>query len=113
MSFPDVSEALWGLTEPAQFRTVSRTPVDFEAVETQAAPQWFDAVLQPIDNQKLLIKPEGERRWKWFEMLTEKELNLGDTVEAYDGKTYRVMAKSDWSQGGYFRYELTERENVT
>ena len=112
MSFPNVAEALWGLTEPAQFKVATRVPVEYEASETMAPPVWFDGILQPLKSYRLLIKPEGERRWKWFQLWARQELALGDTVEAYDGKTYKVMSKEDWSQGGYFSYELTERENL-
>jgi hypothetical protein len=112
MSFPGVAEAMWGLTEPTQFKVSTRTPEDYEAVETMAPPLWFDGTLQPVTTQRLLIKPEGERRWKWFQLWTQKELSLGDSVIAYDGKTYKVMSKDDWSQAGYFSYEITERENI-
>jgi hypothetical protein len=109
--FPDVSEALWGFTEPTVFRRASREIVDFEAAETLAAPGTFQGALQPLRTQRLLIKPEGERRWKWFQLWTNQELLLGDIIDAYDGKTYKVMSKDDWSQGGFFSYELTETVN--
>jgi hypothetical protein len=112
MSFPDVSDAFWGLTEPTRFQVATRVPVDYEASETLAPPVTFDGILQPETTQKLLVKPEGERRWKWFRLYTTQELALGDAVTAYDGKTYQVMSKDDWSQGGHFAYELTERSNV-
>jgi len=111
--FPAMNEAFWGLTSVEQFQKVSRTPADYEAAETLAPPVPFSAILAPLKTQRLLIKPEGERRWKWFQMYTTQELMLADVVQAHDGKTYRVMSKDDWNQAGYFSYELTEGPNVS
>ena len=36
------------------------------------------------------------------------ELNLNDIVIDTGSQRYRVMAKSDYSQAGYYRYELAQ-----
>ena len=110
--FLNMGTAMWGLRRAQHFKRVSRTPVDFEAKETFDPPKQFDGILAPLKAQRLLIKPEGERSWKWFTLFTKLELNLGDVVEAVDGKTYQVMLKEDWSDAGFFAYEITERANI-
>ena len=66
MSFPDVSDAFWGWTSPVTLQLVTQTIVDYEAVETAAGAVAFQGVLQPMPAQKLLVKPEGQRTWKWW-----------------------------------------------
>jgi len=115
MSFPSVSAAMWGIMSPSKFKIASRTPVDFEAQETFELGKTFAGTLEPMPDQKLLTKPEGERSWKWYQLWTRQQLNVGDVVVAGtpDFRTYQVMKKADWSKGGYFFYQLTERPEVT
>ena len=108
MSFPDVSDALWDLTEPTTLRVVVQTVTDFEGVEVQQAPETFDASLQPLKAQQLLVKSEGERRWRWFTIVTEKVLKLDDVIQDDEGNKYRVRSAQNWKQAGFYRYEATE-----
>jgi len=66
--------------------------------------------LVPLNPQKLLSKPEGQRAWIWKMVHCDVslELNLNDIVIDTDSQKYRVMAKSDYSQAGYYRYELAQ-----
>ena len=115
MSFPNMSAALWGVQSANQYKIVSRTPVDFESQETFDLPVTFAGSMQPMPDQKLLVKPEGERSWKWYQLWTRQKLNVGDVVVAGtpDFRTYQVMKLADWSKGAYFQYQLTERPEVT
>lgn len=108
MTFPNVAEALadWDLS--VQFAIVKKTPVDFEAEETNVDIITFRVVLEPIKPRELLVKPEGQRKWKWYTLWSGVELQIDDIVQDPRGAQYRVMAQSDWSQAGYFQYEITQ-----
>ncbi len=127
MPFPDMSAGLWGLQDPIQFRRVVKLAVDFEVVEEIGGTAYgfggygegaydsgiFQGVLQPLPERKLLIKPEGQRLWKWWRFWTTMELALDDVIVDKSGKRYRVMADQDWSSGNYREYQLTETWNQT
>jgi hypothetical protein len=107
---PNLSNVIMGFEETLQFTIVNKTATDHEIVETSATPiiLWFEGSLQPLHNKELLIKPEGERKWKWWSLFTDINLDVDTIITDRDGKIYRVMASSDWSQAGYQQYQLTE-----
>jgi hypothetical protein len=129
VSFPDVSEAVWGLTEHITFVVVTRQAADFEAVENLGDNSGygqgpygfgpyggglvdpsgiFDGSLQPLKPQSLMLKPEGQRSWRWWTLWTESFMNVGDKIVDYYGKRYKIMSTANWSGGGYYEYELVE-----
>lgn len=122
MSFPDVSGAFWGWSVKSLFISVQKVAVDFEVVENLGSPPFdfggygqgnyaaliFVGVLEPLPDRKLMIKPEGQRTWKWWTLWTKKPLELDDIIVDKPGRIYRVMSQSDWSSGRYYQYDLTE-----
>lgn len=111
MPIPDVSEALWDLTDYIQLTIIGRAVSDHEVVEMGLPNSLFSGILQPIQPQMLAIKPEGQRQWKWWTMWTNLDIDLDMIVQDLQGKQYRVMSKSDWRSGlhsGFFEYELRE-----
>ena len=106
---PDMASTLFGLTTPIQFAVVSKTMVDYEVSESKAAVRWMDGQCQPLPPQQLKVKPEGQRTWKWWLMYTTEDLKLDDILQDDCKRQYRVMEKTDWSQAGYYAYELTEK----
>jgi len=108
MSFPKMQQALRGLNSQVQFAILTKSVDDFEVKETQLDVQRLAAVMVPMQTQKILIKPEGQRSWKWWEIYTTKQLNLDWLLQDTQGKKYRIMGVSDWKQAGFYVYELTE-----
>lgn len=106
--FPIMREALSGLVQQAQFALVKSVQDNFDVVESAAAVGYFLGSLQPIDARRLLVKPEGWRKWKWFSLWTTQEIAVGDFVRDSSGLQYRVMAKSDWSQAAYQEYQIIQ-----
>jgi hypothetical protein len=119
MSFPLVFEALGDFSTKAQFAIVKRDVNNFNVIETVQSVDYFDCILQPIPLTKLIVRPEGERKWKWFKMWTTQNLELDSYVMDKSGKQYRIMWKGDWSQGGFGQtigaiqeYEIVESSTV-
>lgn len=108
MSFPDVSDAFWDWTNAVQFKLVTTTVADFEVSESELASITFDGVLQPIPERKLLVKPEGQRNWKWWFLWTTFSLKNDQIIEDDSGKQYRVMQQEDWRNGGHQQYQLVQ-----
>jgi hypothetical protein len=106
--FPDVSDAFWGFTEPMTFRVITREVVDYESESSSLISRIIDGVLEPQTPQKVALKPEGVRNWKWWSLWTTAVLaNLDEIVDA-DGRKFQVQSQSDWRRGNYVEYEVTE-----
>jgi len=100
---------LSGWTAPVQLRVVVKTPADFEVFEDPIDIINFEAVMQPMPPQKVDRKPEGIRTWKWWEAWTVQKLERDTVVQDMDGLQFRVQSVQDWSQEGYFHYDMTEQ----
>lgn len=104
-----MKDALFGFTRRVELARVSKASVDHEVVETKADVKWFSAVLQPLSPQKLQVKPEGQRQWKFWDAWSTESLINDDIVKDRCQKEYRVMSRQDWSEAGYYFYELVEK----
>lgn len=107
--FPNVNSVFSNWTSPVQLRLVSRSVSDFEAKETTLDVVPFEAVMQAMRNQQVDRKPEGERQWKWWDVWTDKKIALDSVVQDQNGAQFRVRSVNDWSQAGFFKYEMTEK----
>lgn len=65
--------------------------------------------VQPLSAQKIAMKPEGERAWKWWMIHATNALDamVGDVIEIRK-VGYRLMAKFDFSRNGYSHFEAVE-----
>ncbi len=67
------------------------------------------ASIQPFTAQQLKIMPEGQRKWRYFTVYTQKNLDLQpDEIFAIKGINYRILGKTDWSDYGFFQYDTIE-----
>jgi hypothetical protein len=107
---PNVKEALKGWTKRVQFTIIKKKVTDFEVQEDTVTSPKISAMMQPVTAQKLLLKPEGQRQWKWWSIWTDTKmkLQLDWTLKDNQGKTYRIMEFTDWKDSGYYAYELVE-----
>lgn len=81
--------------------------LDNEIVKTRRKFQFY-GVVQPMQAEKLNLKPEGERSWSWFTIhirYPHTELINGDEIEI-DNLNYKVMEKYDWSKSDYIEYHV-------
>jgi hypothetical protein len=105
---PDVSGALTDWFQPMTFIRVTKSTVGFQLVETPS-PYSFQGVIQPFSTQRLLMKPEGQRAWKWFLLHAEPGCTLKpDEVVTYLGASTRIMGRKDFTLYGYVEYELVQ-----
>jgi hypothetical protein len=107
-TLPDVSGALADWFQPLTFTQIVKTVVNYQAVETETSTT-FMGVRQPFSAQQLLMRPEGQRKWKWETIHAYPDLTLDvDDIITFSGVKYRVMQKSNWAEYGYVEYAIVE-----
>lgn len=80
----------------------------FEVTETETDIE-FKGVWQPFTSQQLMLKPEGQRAWKWFTVHALVQLKLEpDMVVKYLAQQYRVMEVRNYMEYGYMEYHLVQ-----
>lgn len=105
---PNMSSTLSGWLIPLTFGVVTKVQVGFTTKEVVVNKSFY-GVWQPLNMERIKIKPEGERDWKWYWCHSQIDLELtNDDTIIYNGKQYRVMGNKDYSLNGYFEYELVE-----
>lgn len=103
---PDVSEALDGWESRITLIVITQSVVDGDVVQNSANITFY-GVWQPLRDDQLQFKPEGQRSWQWIWLHTRTniELETGDKV-IYNHKRYKVMAVKDYGLNQYYEYEL-------
>jgi hypothetical protein len=105
-TLPNMESTMLDYFQAMTFETVVKTVVGFDVVETPTDVD-FQGVWQPLSAQALMMKPEGQRAWKWFQVHAQVGLALQpDEVIKYQGVQYRVMARWDFAIYGYNLYHL-------
>ena len=90
------------------FINIVKSVVNGQVVETQT-PYCVLAIVEVMSGQQLMIKPEGQRQWRWISVWAYPDLFLNtDDIVQYLGVNYRVDHKNDWSVYGYLQYDLVE-----
>lgn len=103
---PQVGGALPGWSIPMVFGVVTKTRVNNKIVETMTNIS-TQGVWQPMSNQELKLKEEGQRGWAWYTVHALPSLILDlDSVVNYQGTQYRVMMKKNYKEYGYVEYQL-------
>lgn len=103
-----MSDALGGWSSPVTLKVVDQTVSDFEVADVPVTLAQVRGVLQPIPPRKLVVKPEGERSWKWWTFWSKSIIAINAILVDNDGKQYRVMSDSDYRQAGFNEYELVQ-----
>ena len=103
---PDVSDALVDWTYAVQLKAWTKSASDYQTQKVYTDPELFEGMLQPVPAQHLLVKPEGQRLWKWWLLHTLKDLVPGSEVVDPENRRFKVMQKEDWPNVKI--YELVE-----
>jgi uncharacterized repeat protein (TIGR02543 family) len=109
MAIPNVSGALRGWLKSREVYLVTKTVVNHLSVQSAEVLN-IPMMLQPLKPSKLIRKPEEQRNWKWFEIVTKKSERLfkHDDKIWVDGIGFRIDSVQPWTDAGYRRYEATE-----
>lgn len=106
-NMPNMAGTLSGWQVPLQLikrkQSVKDGDVSFEDETIN-----FMGVWQPLRDEQLMSKPEGQRSWSWFwvhAVAGTLNLNTADKI-IFNGKRYKVMNKKDYSLNGFVEYEV-------
>lgn len=91
-------------------QVVRQVVVDGEAQQQGQSLLRASAVLVPLTARQIAIKPEGQRRWKWWRATSTTNLSLGWYILPDRDKflKYEVMSLEDYSQARVFVYDFVE-----
>ena len=107
--FPNMARAFSPFRNDTRLKRVTKTITDFEVAET-TEEEPITGMFYPMKAQDIAFKPEGQRAWHWYKLLTARKLALDDIIKDPDGVQYRVTAIRDWKHyGGYFEYDMAEQ----
>lgn len=112
LTMPNMRGAVIGNFRPLRVVVSTTTIVDGLADEVLRA---FDSAgdLQPMKSSDVMLKPEGQRKFKWFTLHIGREIVLkANDVVIRKGVPYRVMSIYPWEDYGFLKYELTEDYNA-
>lgn len=105
-TLPNMQAALLDYFLPMTFTVVTKSVVDHESVEARVQTA-TRGVWQPLSPQKVMMKPEGQRKWKWQQIHATLDLVLEvDSVIERNGEKFRVMDRLDYREYGYVEYHV-------
>lgn len=105
-NLPNMQDAMASWFQALVFKVITKSIVNFIEVETETLCN-CQGVMQPLSEQQLGMKPEGQRDWKWYNLHADVSLILSpDDVVVYKGERFRVMGKKDYKEYGYVQYNL-------
>lgn len=65
----------------------------------------FDGVIQPLTEEKIRVKPEGQWSWSWYWFHTKDDVQLATNDKVvYNGVTYKIMAVMNYGDYGHIEY---------
>ena len=105
---PSMNGTVQGWFRPLVLGRITKSIVEGETKEA-VFEQRCSGVIQPFDDRKLKVKPEGQRSWNWQMLHTTPNVQLRNDEEfKIKGTPYRVMSQKDYSEYGYITYELVQ-----
>ena len=106
---PQMAGTLAGWEIPLTLIRIRQNIINGDVTKTET-PINFMGVWQPLRDEQLQSKPEGQRSWSWYWLHAKSgtlDLNTQDKV-IFNGKRYKVMAVKDYSLNSFIEYELIE-----
>ena len=106
---PDVSDTLTGWEVDIEGVFVEQETVDDEIIEEKTIKR-LKGTLQPLRTQEVVLKPEGQRAWEWYQihvkssyplLRTEQKIRIANT-------NYKIMAVKDYTLYGYIEYHTVK-----
>lgn len=104
---PQMNTTLTGWEVPLTLVKIVQSVVegDLQTTETQIT---FKGVWQPLKDEALELKPEGQRSWEWIWIHAQSsQLNLETADKViFNNKRYKVMEKKDYGLNSFVEYQL-------
>lgn len=105
---PNMIDTLRNWYQPITFVQLVKNVENFQLEEFSNTIN-FHGVIQPLKPRELMMKPEGQRTWSWFELHADPVLTLQvDDIVKYNGVKTRVMARTDYTLYGYVYYQIVQ-----
>lgn len=104
---PNMAQTLTGWEQPLTLVKELQNIIDGDLV-TEEQKISFLGVWQPLKDEILEAKPEGQRSWEWIWIHAKSgtlNLETADKV-IFNNKRYKVMEKKDYSLNGFVEYQL-------
>ena len=112
---PNMAQTLTGWEVPLVLEKITQSIVDGDRV-TSTKKINFLGVFQPLRDEELQFKPEGERSWEWYWIHAKSgTLNLKTQDKIiFQNKRYKVMSIKDYSLNGFIEYQIIRdyEENI-
>lgn len=106
---PNMSTTLNGWEIPLTFIKVIQNVIDGELVTTEQTIN-FKGVFQPLKDEALELKPEGQRSWRWYWLHVRTGIIELETADKfiYNDKRFKVMEKKDYALNGFTEYQIIQ-----
>lgn len=106
---PNMWNTLTGWEIPLKIIKITQDIVEGERVDTETSINTL-GVWQPLRDEQLQLKPEGQRSWSWYWLHAKANndimsLQTQDLIK-YNDKNYKIMSVKDYSLNGYVEFEL-------
>lgn len=103
---PNMRNTLTGWEAPLTLEKVTQSIVEGDRQEKKTKID-FLGCWQPLRDEQLQSKPEGQRSWSWYWIHAKAgTLNLKTQDKIiFNGVRYKVMSVKDYSLNGYIEYE--------
>ncbi len=111
---PQMNTTLYGWEVPLTLEKVIQDVVEGDLVPTTQQIN-FNGVWQPLKDEQLQFKPQGQRSWEWIWIhAVSGTLNLETADKViFNNKRYKIIEKKDYSLNGFVEYQLVrDYENV-
>lgn len=104
---PQMNTTLYGWEVPLTLVKIVQNVVEGDLQTTQTTIS-FKGVWQPLRDEALELKPEGQRSWEWIWIHAEaSQLNLETADKViFNNKRYKVMQKKDYGLNSFVEYHL-------
>lgn len=104
---PNMASTLNGWEVPLSLVKIIQSVSEGDLVTTEKEIN-FMGVWQPLRDEQLELKPEGQRSWEWIWIHAKaSQLNIETADKViFNNKRYKVVDKKDYSLNGFVEYHL-------
>lgn len=104
---PNMANTLNGWEIPLTLEKITQSVSEGDVIQTKTKID-FMGVFQPLRNEQLQFKPEGQRSWEWYWIHAKSgTLNLQTQDKIiFENKRFKVMSVKDYGLYGYIEYEV-------